>query len=104
MTDEKKAEEAGITFDEIVRFFKSVSPDAKCFACGGSSWTVMLDDDEVTVSEASIGKGGTLARYFPTYLTVCAKCGFVKPHHQNVVKKWLEDNPAGEAEEGPSSD
>jgi hypothetical protein len=93
MAEQTEDLDDSVTFDELVRFFKTVSPEVKCMSCGDSRWTVMLEDDEVKVSEASLGKEGSFLKYFPVFLTVCHTCGYVKAHHATVIRAWLLENP-----------
>lgn len=81
-----------ITYDQAVKFFQAVTPNAKCFACGHDSWTVMTSKDDDLTSEAGLPLNGTGPHYYPVILTICGKCGFVKPHHSHVLLKWLEEN------------
>lgn len=93
-----------ISFDEAVRFFKTVTPSGKCPFCGSDEYVIHMSrpdlvDDVVQgmhilskpIDGRLIGKIGV-----SIVTTECSTCGFLRRHGANRIKSWIDDNPKKE--------
>lgn len=98
MSTENSTDEAQAPyeFDDLVRFITSKNHDLKCYVCTHGQWTVMLEEDLITLSLIE-NKSARSEVTFPAYCVVCDNCGNMHFHMARVVDNWLAENPAPEA-------
>lgn len=80
-------------FKDFVRFINSKNSDLKCYVCTHGDWTVLLEEDGVSLAEVHQAAGSQNLTY-PTYSLVCVHCGNMHFHMARLVDEWIRDNPA----------
>lgn len=89
-----------LDFNDVVRFFQGVPLKDECPCCSQVSWEIPVvrgRDTRVVLKSSGMS---IEARDVLELKVSCNVCGYFRSHKVDVIKAWLEKNPAAE----PSND
>jgi len=98
-----------LTFQDVMRFLETKAIIRACPSCASQDWTLQYsrlgDKPDLifativlgigTPFEANTGPAPQMIPFGrPILPLICNQCGYMKIHDYEVVKKWVEANPA----------
>jgi hypothetical protein len=88
-----------VTFTELNRFMKEKGHEKPCPECGKLDWRVPAGGSSVDapafcglIHEAEADSETEMIPFFPSFLTFCGNCGYVKLFAGPVVVDWRNKN------------
>lgn len=81
---------------DLQRFLDATSTVERCQCCGKDEWTHIEPPNQQTAwsIQSFQRSGGQIfpAPAIPVVVLVCRHCGFVRPHAEVVIQRWLDNN------------